>query len=246
MTAPAAVVPAKPARSPITVGHRGVELRTIDDMFRVAEAVVQAGLAPKGMDSPQKVFIAIQWGAELGLTPMQSIQALPIVNGRPVMEVQVGIALVLSSGLLTDRHERFEGEGLQRRCVVALVRKGGMAIERTFSVEDARRAGLDQKPNWKGFPDRMLYARAMGYAMKDLFPDVLRGIPLANVDDFVAAAEDEPRNVTPRNAPGPDPLLSQLLPQLASNPGTIDLGVAVEPQVVLEGEAVQQEITWPS
>lgn len=214
MTAPAAVVPAsnKPARAPISVGARGVQLTTIEEMFRFSEAVVQAGVSPRGMDTPQKVFVAVQWGAELGLTPMQSIFGLPIVNGKPTPEVAVALALVLGSGLLKQRHERWEGEGDQRRCVVALVRRDDTAVERSFSIADAKKAKLDQKDNWKGFPDRMLFARAMGYALKDLFSDVLRGIRLAEVDDYVET-EPELRDVTPRQRPaelGPDPLLAQL------------------------------------
>jgi len=227
VSAPAAVpppssLPAKAPPAPIAVGARGVELRTLDEMFRFAQAVVQAGLAPRGMDTPQKVLVAIQWGAELGLSPMQSVQGLPIVNGRPRPEVAVALALVMGSGLLEQRHERWEGEGDQRRCVAALVRRGGMAVERSFSLAEAKRAGLTSKDNWKHFPDRMLYARAMGHALNDLFPDVLRGVAPAGSEDFIYDVDPAPLadRLPPRRPAeqGPDPLLARLEAENATHP----------------------------
>lgn len=210
MTAPAALVPAKTA-APVAFGSRGVQLTSLEDAYRFAKYVAASGLAPKSFHTAEQVLVAVQWGAEVGFSPMQALQGIPVINGRPSIMVEPAMALAMASGLLIQRHDRFEGEGLTRTAIVALVRKGGMAIERRFSVEDAKRAKLDGKDIWKGYPDRMLYARALGYALKDLFPDVLRGMAVAEtLDEF--GHEPAERNVTPRRPAelGPDPLLAQL------------------------------------
>lgn len=229
MSVPAPIEP--PVKAPVAFGPRGVQITSLDDLFRWGQAVVQSSIAPPSFKTPQQVIVAVQWGAELGFGPMQSLAALPVINGRPTLMVEPANALVMASGLLTERHDRFEGEGASRVCIVALVRKGKLAIERRFSVEDAKRAGLERKDVWRGYPDRMLYARALGYALKDLFPDVLRGMPIAEtLDEFDGPPEPEERNITPPRRPaevGPDPLLAQLQSGAAA---TIELDV--EPELV--------------
>lgn len=209
MTAPAAVVPAKAPS--IGFGQRGLQLLTLDDAFRFSKYVVASGLAPKSYKTAEQVLVAIQAGAEVGFGPMQALQAVAVIGGVPRLMVEPALALVLASGLLAMRSDRCEGEGLKRTAVVALVRKGGLAVERTFSVEDAKRAGLENSNVWRAYPDRMLYARALGYALHDLFPDVLRGMRVAETMDDYGQEEPAVRSVTPRPAElGPDPLALQL------------------------------------
>lgn len=227
-----ALAPAPPAAvKPQTIGfgNRGLQLLTFEDMFRFSKCVVASRLAPKSYSTPEQVLIAIEWGAEVGFGPMQSLTAFTVLNGVPRIMVEPAMALVMASGLLAQRHDRVEGEGLERRAVVAFVRRGGLAIERTFSIADAKRAGLDGKDNWRGYPDRMLLARATGYAAHDLFPDVLRGMRVAETFDDYGAELREERNVTPRGASvGPDPILAQIE---AGSPA-IEFEPAVEPELV--------------
>jgi len=222
---PAAI--AKPAT--ISFGNRGLQLLTFEDMFRFSKCVVASKLAPKSYQTPEQVLIAIEWGAEVGFGPMQSLTAFTVLGGVPRLMVEPAMALIMSSGLLEQRHDRVEGAGLERRAVVAFVRKGGLAIERSFSIADAKRAGLDGKENWKGYPDRMLLARATGYAAHDLFPDVLRGMRVAETFDDFGAEYREERNVTARAASvGPDPLLAQI----EAGSQAIEFEPAVEPELV--------------
>jgi hypothetical protein len=65
-------------------------------------------------------------------------------------------------------------------------------------MAEARRAGLLEKSGpWRSYSDRMLYARAMGFALRDLFPDVLRGIGIGEEQADIAQV----RNVTPARKP---------------------------------------------
>jgi hypothetical protein len=240
VTAPSAaetaVVPA-PKAAPVAFGARGVQLTSLEDAYRFAKYVAASGLAPKSFHTPEQVLVAVQWGAEVGFSPMQALQGIPVINGRPSIMVEPAMALAMASGLLVQRHDRFEGEGLTRTAIVALVRKGGMAIERRFSVADAKQAGLEKKDIWKSYPDRMLYARALGYCLKDLFPDVLRGMPVAEtLDDFGQVPEPAERNITPRRPAqvGPDPLLAAL------EAGPISQAIELELQAEREPVPVEE------
>lgn len=216
--------------APIPFGQRGLQLASFEDMFRFSKCVVASGLAPKSYRTPEQVLVAIETGAEVGFSPMQSLTAFTVLNGVPRLAVEPALALVLASGQLAQRHERWEGAGLERRAVVALVRRGGLAVERSFSIGDATMAGLDGKDNWRSYPDRMLLARAMGYALHDLFADVLRGMRIAETMD-----DDDRLEIAGVGAPlsrsatydGPDPLFAQL--EAGSQTTVLDLQAEEEP-----------------
>ena len=77
-----AIVPAE-ERQDIEVGERGVIVRTLGQMWRFAKMVAASGLAPKGLERPEAIVIALQLGAEIGLSPMAALQSVAVINGRP-------------------------------------------------------------------------------------------------------------------------------------------------------------------
>jgi hypothetical protein len=68
-------------KAPINFGNQGVQLASIEDAFRFANAVAISGFAPRGMERPEAILVAIQLGAELGLTPMAALQNIALING---------------------------------------------------------------------------------------------------------------------------------------------------------------------
>ena len=186
-----AVVP----KTPIAFGQRGLQLATFDDAWRFAIGVVKSKLAPPSFREPEQVLIAIQYGAEIGLAPMQSLQSICVINGRPTLYGDALPALVHGSGLLEDLQERIDGQGDAAMAVCVAKRKGvATPVTRTFSVEDARTAGLLNKPGpWTQYRNRMLAMRARAFAFRDAFADVLRGIQVREeVEDFSTPAGDAP------------------------------------------------------
>lgn len=226
----------------IAYGTRGVVLQTLADQFRWAQAAVQSGMLPRAYDTPQKVMVVVQSGAELGMPPMQSIYSYAPTGGKPMLMVEPALALVLASGLLAGRSEDFEGEGLARCCRVEIVRRGGLAVSRSYSLEDAKKAGLLGKENWQKYPDRMLMQRALGYCLHDLFPDVLRGQRIAGTTDDEDVPTRDVQITTPRapRTEGPDPLLAQL--EAGGSPATLELAVeSPEVAVLKESEHALDE-----
>lgn len=83
--------------------------------------------------------------------------------------------------------------------VCVAVRQGASAVTARFSVADAKKAGLWGKQGpWQQYPARMLQLRARGFALRDAFPDVLRGIISAE------EARDMPTEATPYAGPTVD------------------------------------------
>ncbi len=177
-----ALVPQNETRAPMMSGGRIAPIipQSMDDAWRLGKAVCAAGMAPRGMDTPEKAMIAIMRGLEVGLTPMQALDKIAVVNGRPTIWGDGAMALVRASGLCEFVRERIDGEGDGRIAVCESKRKGeAETVKRTFSVSEAKEAGLWNKQGpWKQFPARMLQMRARAFALRDLYADVLGGLYL--------------------------------------------------------------------
>jgi hypothetical protein len=166
----------------------GIIPQTIEEVFRLATAVAKSGLAPHGMNTAEKLSVAIMHGMEIGLPPMQAIQRIAVVNGRPTVWGDAIPALLQSKGFKVRERMAGQGENLTAYCEV--VRPDGEVIERMFSVQDAKTAGLWGKAGpWKQYPSRMLQMRARGYAARDGAADALAGLYLREeIEDEEATA----------------------------------------------------------
>jgi hypothetical protein len=163
---------------------RGLALATFDDAFRFAEMVAKSDFAPKDFrNKPESCLLAIQHGAELGLSPMQSLQSIAVINGRPSIWGDAALAVVSASAVCEYVTEEIEdgkdGEALVATCIAKRRGYPKPTVVR-FTVADAKRAGLWGKGGpWTQYPRRMLQLRARGFALRDAFPDVLRGLVTA-------------------------------------------------------------------
>lgn len=163
----------------LVAGGKGIIPRNIDEMFRLANAAVRGGFAPKGMTA-EGATIAIQYGLEIGFMPMQALQSIAVINGRPSLFGDALPALILSSGKCESFDEWFTGQedtdNWTAHCKT--IRRGvGNPIERKFSVADAKRSGLWGKQGpWQQYPQRMLQMRARAWCFRDAYADVLRGM----------------------------------------------------------------------
>lgn len=164
--------------------------RNFGELMEFAKIAAGSGMVPRDYaGKPQAVVIACQMGAELGLAPMQSLQNIAVINGRPSVWGDALLALVRSSPICDDVVEVIEGSGDNRVAICTATRKGKKAVVGRFSVRDAQNAGLWTKPGpWKQYPDRMLQMRARGFALRDAFPDVLRGLITAEEAQDMAIA----------------------------------------------------------
>jgi hypothetical protein len=173
-----AVVERKPTN--IQMGsHGGLQPTDLEGLWRLSLIMSKSGFMPKGLTTTEAVFVAVQMGLEVGLSPMQAVQNIAVINGRPTIWGDAQLALIQGSGQLEIFKEYFEGEwGKSNFKAVCQVRRRGFdVVTSEFSMEDARVAGLLSKEGpWKTYPKRMLQMRARGFALRDTFADVLKGI----------------------------------------------------------------------
>jgi hypothetical protein len=122
---------------------------------------------------------------------MAALHSIFVANGQPNLYGDGFLAVIMASPVYRDHDEYFE-VGAQRRETLTAVDlqkddtqavctfwRVGSARPRTatFSIAKAKKAGLWSKAGpWSEYPDRMLKFRARGFAGRDAFPDILRGI----------------------------------------------------------------------
>ena len=178
-----------------TTNQRGFAPATLTEAVTFSEMLSNSNMVPKAYQGkPQDILVCVQWGMEMGLAPMQALQNIAVINGKPSVYGDAMMALVQASPVCEDVEEYFENEGTPNPVAVCVAkRKGRKPVTAKFSVEDAKRAGLWAKQGpWSAYPKRMMQMRARGFALRDAFPDVLKGLISAE------EAADYPDEAKPR------------------------------------------------
>lgn len=158
------------------LGTFNFEITSLQQAMDYAKLISDSDLAPKDYKGkPGNVLIAIQYGIEIGLKPMQAIQNIAVINGRPAIWGDAMIGLVQNHTLCEYITEEVKDDIAY--CTVK--RKGHSEHTYKFSKQDAKTAGLIGKPGpWSQYPERMMQLRARGFALRDKFSDVLKGMAM--------------------------------------------------------------------
>lgn len=152
-------------------------LQIMNDYKQVASELVKSNLIPKNFKSAPDAWYAILYGREMGLSPIYSLNNVTVINGKPSLSADAMLAVVKSS----PEYGGVEVESTDTACRVTLKRvyKNGVVdvTVAEFTIQDAKQAGLFDSPGgmYKKYPKRMLRARAMAYACRDGFGDLLAG-----------------------------------------------------------------------
>lgn len=175
----------------------GMVLRptTFAELAQFAQMAAKSAMVPSSFrGKPEDIMLAVQMGSELNLAPMQALQNIAVINGRPSLWGDAVLALIKAHPEFLSCEEGMTGEGDARMATCKVARRGEPPVIRTFSVADAKTAGLWGKAGpWQSYPMRMLQMRARGFAARDAFPDALRGI----------AIRDEAADIPEDNFAGP-------------------------------------------
>lgn len=182
--------------------------QSLDEAMRFADILAKSSIVPKDFaNNPGNILVAIQWGMELGLQPMQAMQNIAVINNRPALWGDAVIALVRGSTLCEYIYESDDGNTATCR----VKRRGEDEQARTFSMEDAQKAGLGGKAGpWTQYPKRMRQMRARAFALRDVFPDVLRGMPVAEELQDMQHSEKVMGSAQRAEAPAPKELPAAL------------------------------------
>ena len=92
-------------RSNLAMTPTGLVLTNLDEMYRFAQIRVTVAVCAEGHRDPVSIVVAIQYGAELGLSMMAALANIAVINGKPSVYGDVMLALVRASGKLQEFSE---------------------------------------------------------------------------------------------------------------------------------------------
>lgn len=151
--------------------------KTFEEAERFAKLMADSDMVPTAYKGkPGNVLVAVQMGAELGIKPLQSLQNIAVINGKPSIYGDLGTAILRAAGceIALDDIQVIK-TNKRARCIIT--RPGGEKIERTFGQDDAERAGLWGKAGpWTTYTWRQMGWRAFWFAARDGAADFLKGL----------------------------------------------------------------------
>lgn len=184
------------------------------NLIEYSKFIANSNLVPKEYRSkPADIAIVIDMGMEFGLKPFQALQNIACINGKPSIWGDAALAVVKAHPAFEDIEETYNADKTVFTCKIK--RKGQTLVERSFSVDNAKKAKLWGKMGpWTDYPERMLQMRARGFAMRDAFPDALKGLILAEeAQDYSTEIKD----ITPQTSKAESLMnkITQLVPEVA-------------------------------
>lgn len=169
----------------------------LKEAMEYATIIANSAMVPKTYQGKAgDILVAVQMGAELGLKPIQALQNIAVINGKPSVYGDALLALVQAHSSFEDIKEWYDDKTNTAFCRVK--RKNQTEHTVSFSIEDAKKAGLWGKGGpWTQYPKRMMQMRARGFALRDKFADALGGlITVEEAQDYQVVDTPE-KDVTP-------------------------------------------------
>ena len=162
---------------------------TPDQCFALAERISSSKLMPQAYrNNPEDAAIAMMYGVEMGLAPMTALQRIVVINGKPTLDAQGMVALIRQAG------HSITGEVTDEGATVTGVRSDtGDTMTSTFTMDDAKLAGLAGSATYKKFPRDMMWARAVSQLGRRLFSDVLMAASYAPEEMQAISSDSDSR-----------------------------------------------------
>ena len=215
----------------ITTIEHSAPAMDLTSMQRWAKVFIESGLFKGTTNAAQRADIAkavvkIQYGQELGLPPFAAMNGIDIIDGRPAPGAGLIAALIKRDPRYNYRVLEASAKGV----TIEWTEDGQVVGETSFTVEDAERAGLTKKFNWKSYPEDMCFARALTRGARRFCGDVFLG-------SVYVAEELEPVE-KPQNFGGGHDALPAEDDSTESEDQVIDVDVAeVQPEPIADSDS---------
>ncbi len=149
-------------------------LNNLKQITFIGKMMAQSGMFADIVRDPAKAIVKIIAGQEMGIPPVEACRGLDIIQGQVAIRAELMAARIKSSPKYDFKVRRWDNqqcdiEYFERNEETGKLETQGMS---TFSMEDAKAAGLLTKDMWRKYPRNMLYSRAMSNGQSVYAPDV--------------------------------------------------------------------------
>lgn len=158
----------------------------VKEMLLLAKACAGSGFYKDLMRDSNKALVKMMAGHELGFGPSASLTGIYIVKEK----ISLSATLIASLIKRSDRYDYKVKTLTDDKCEIDFYENKEKIGTSSFSMEDAKRAGITGNAPWKSYPRNMLFARALTNGQKWFCPDVSVGIPIYTPEEL-GAQEDE-------------------------------------------------------
>jgi hypothetical protein len=142
-------------------------------MQQQCSVMVKSGFLPEAIKTPEQALAIAMKGRELGIPMMHAFSHIVIIKGKPTMSAELMLAQIfrLIPGAVVNFLEL-----TNERCIMEAKRPGGKPSIFKFDTDDAQKAELTSKENWRKYPRAMRRSRCVSEMARSLFPDALMGV----------------------------------------------------------------------
>lgn len=149
----------------------------------------------KDVGSEAQAIAKVMAGNELGLPPVASISGIHIVQGKPVIGANI-IAALIDRNPNYHYRVRTKSDKANERCDIEFFKHSESLGIASFTIEEAKNAGLTGKDNWNKYPSDMLFARAISRGSRRFVPGIFAGVPVYVPDELMTDEEMKEANIT--------------------------------------------------
>ena len=145
------------------------QLITVNDIQTMAVAVVKSQLF--GMKTVEQATALMLIAQAEGYHPALAARDYHIIQGRPTLKAETMMARFQQQGGKVDWKILTDEE-----VTATFSHPSGGSATITWTFDQAKRAGLTGKDNWKNYPRAMLRARVVSEGIRTVFPGVVLGV----------------------------------------------------------------------
>lgn len=182
----------------------------LDQQINYAKAMAVSNLLPVAYQNhPENVLVALEQGRALGIAPIQAMNQINVIKGKPALSADLIAALVRRAG----HRLRVEGDDTYAQATVIRADDPDYIPKPVrWDMERAKRAGLLGNPSWQKYPAAMLRARAISEAARAWANDALYGFIYTpeELDNNWLPDSDPDTGEPVHNSPAPVPVQSQV------------------------------------
>lgn len=143
-----------------------------DQLMRLGETLASTGFLPAAVKNAAQAVAIILTGRELGIPPMHALRSIDIIKGKPALSAQLMLAIFHRAGGQSD----WKHTDAERAAIWLKHPASGREHVETFTMADAKRAGLTDGDGWKKYPVMMLRWRAVSAGLRIVAPEIIAGM----------------------------------------------------------------------
>lgn len=151
-----------------------------DSAVKIAQTLAKSKMVPVSIQGkPEDIFAILVMGAEIGIKPMQALNSINVIQGKPTISPQLMMAMIRGKlpGCVIDIKSNEEAQTVTCRTARSKDElANGLYYEAVWDMDRAKRMGLSSKDNYIKQAKTMLTWRSVAESCRITFPDIIMGL----------------------------------------------------------------------